>query len=103
MVFSPLTEEQIHSIIDLSLKSLSARLADRNVTLHLTDAAKSYIAGEAYDPLYGARPVKRYLQKYVETALAEMLIRGDCKDGDLVTADASENGLTFRTEEVVSL
>ena len=103
VVFSPLTEEQIHSIIDLSLKSLSARLADRNITLHLTDAAKSYIAGEAYDPLYGARPVKRYLQKYVETALAEMLIRGDCKDGDLVTADASEDGLTFRTEEVVSL
>ena len=103
VVFSPLTESQIEKIIDLTLKSLSARLKDRDITLHLTDAAKSYIAREAYDPLYGARPVKRYLQKYVETELAEMIIRGDCKDGDLVNVDATVDGLTFKAEEVVSL
>ena len=103
VVFSPLTENQIRGIIDLSLGSLCRRLEDRSITLTLTDAAKSYIAKEAYDPHYGARPVKRYLQKYVETELAQMLIRGDCKDGDDVVVDADEDGLTFEAEEVVAL
>ncbi len=101
VVFSPLTESQIGKIIDLSLESLSLKLAERKISLTLTDAAKSYIAKEAYDPHYGARPVKRYLQKHVETALAEMLIRGECTDGDEVTIDASEDGLTFSAEEII--
>ena len=65
----------------------------------LSEDAKSYIARESYDPHYGARPVKRYLQKYVETAVAEMLIRGDCKDGDDILVGTDENGLTFETVE----
>ena len=95
IVFSPLTVEQIKGIIDLSLKSLQKRLEEREITLSLTDEAKTYIANEAYDPAYGARPVKRYLQKHVETELASQIIRGQIKDGDEVTIDADENGLTF--------
>ena len=99
VVFSPLTESQIGQIIELSLKSLSARLAERDMRITLSEDAKSYIARESYDPHYGARPVKRYLQKYVETAVAEMLIRGDCKDGDDILVGTDENGLTFETVE----
>ncbi len=99
VVFSPLTESQIGQIIELSLKSLSARLAEKDMRITLSEDAKSYIARDSYDPHYGARPVKRYLQKYVETAVAEMLIRGDCKDGDDILVGTDENGLTFETVE----
>ena len=97
VVFSPLTEEQIGRIIELALASLEKLLVDRRMTLTITDAAKKFIAKEAYDPHYGARPVKRYLQKNVENQLAEMIIRGDIKDGDDIVINADEQGLTFET------
>jgi ATP-dependent Clp protease ATP-binding subunit ClpB len=98
VVFSPLTEKQIGSIIELALDSLKKRLADRNMSVEITDAARSFIAREAYDPHYGARPVKRYLQKYVETEIANMIIRGDISDGDTVRIDAGDSALTFSKE-----
>ena len=96
VVFSPLTEGQITKIIDIALKGLKARLEERDITLELTEEAKKFIASESYTPAYGARPVKRYLQKYVETALASQLIRGIIADGDHVIVDADETGLVFR-------
>ena len=96
VVFSPLTEEQVIKITELSMKALEARLADRNITLELTDDAKKFIASEAYDPNYGARPVKRYIQRNIETKLAEMIIKGDVADGDRVEIAAGEDGLKFR-------
>ena len=98
VVFSPLTESQIHRIIDLSLAGLEKRLADRDMSAEMTTAAKELIAREAYDPHYGARPVKRYMQKHVETEIAEMIIRGSAKDGDKIIIDADVDGLTFRAE-----
>ncbi len=98
VVFSPLTESQIHRIIDLSLAGLEKRLADRDMSAEMTTAAKELVAREAYDPHYGARPVKRYMQKHVETAIAEMIIRGSAKDGDKIIIDAADDGLTFRAE-----
>ena len=95
VVFSPLTESQIGTIIELSMKSVEKRLADRDMSISLTDGAKEYIAKEAYDPHYGARPVKRYLQKNVETAIAGRIIRGEINDGDHITVGADESGLTF--------
>lgn len=89
VVFSPLTEAQITGIIDIAMKGLVARLAEREITLELTDEAKKFIAGESYTPAYGARPVKRYLQKYVETELAEMIVRGEVLDGDTVVIGVS--------------
>ncbi len=95
IVFSALTINQIIRIIELSLGSLSARLASREMSLNLTDKAKEFIAGEAYDPQYGARPVKRYLQKYVETEIASMIIRGELIDGNTVTIDSDGEKLIF--------
>ena len=96
IVFSALTQEQIKKIIDLSLESLSKRMADREMTLELTDEAKNFIANEAYDPQYGARPVKRYLQKHIETEIASMIIRGDLIDGSTVTIDSDGEKLLFK-------
>ena len=95
VVFSPLTENQIGQIISLSLKGLEKRLADRDITLVLSDAGRDFIAREAYDPNYGARPVNRYIQKYIETELAAKIIRGDIVDGNTVTVTADDNGLKF--------
>ncbi|MBQ1396418.1 MAG: AAA family ATPase, partial [Eubacterium sp.] len=100
VVFSPLTEDQIAKIIDLSLKGLAARLKDRDIELILTDEGRAFIAKEAYDPAYGARPVNRYIQKHVETALAARLIKGDIVDGDRVYITADGNGLDFQVEQV---
>ncbi len=93
VVFSPLTEEQIGKIIDLSLQSLEKLLHDREVTLTITDAAKAFIAKEAYDPHFGARPIKRYIQKHIETEIAQLIIRGDTVDGDEVCIDSDGEGL----------
>lgn len=98
VVFSPLTEKQIERIIELSLNSLERRMKERRMELEITDAAKKFIADEAYDPQYGARPVKRYLQKYVETAIAERIIKGEVKDGDTVLIDADDTGIKVKAK-----
>ena len=97
IVFSALTPDQVKRIIDLSLESLSKRLKDREMSLVITDAAKKFIANEAYDPQYGARPVKRYLQKHIETEIASMIIRGDLIDGGTVTIDCDGDKLIFNS------
>ncbi|MCI8647277.1 MAG: ATP-dependent chaperone ClpB [Firmicutes bacterium] len=98
VVFSPLTESQIQRIIDLSLADIEKRLVDRNIRLALKDEAKAFIAGEAYTPAYGARPVKRYLQKNVETQLAGEIIRGNIKDGDSVEIGSDGEKLIFQVK-----
>ena len=97
IVFSALTMSQITKIIELSLESISKRLADREMKLILTEDAKKFIAKEAYDPQYGARPVKRYLQKYLETEIASMIIKGDLVDGGTVTIDSDGEKLIFKS------
>lgn len=96
IVFSPLTEEQITKIIDLNMKSIEDRLKEREIHLELTDAARAKIAEDSYDPSYGARPVKRYLQSHIENALAEKIIAGDVIDGDTVCIDEKNGGLDYR-------
>ena len=95
VVFSPLTEDQIVRIIELSMKDIERRLEERNIRLTLTDEAKKFIADESYDPAYGARPVKRFLQRNVETELAGEIIRGTVKDGDDVEIGCDGSRLTF--------
>jgi len=99
VVFSPLTEDQIAGIIDISMEALVRRLADRDIHMELTDEARALIARESYLPAFGARPVKRYLQKHLETELAAMLIRGQLSDGQLVRIGCEGDRLTFQTEE----
>jgi ATP-dependent Clp protease ATP-binding subunit ClpB len=95
VLFTPLTIEQVKQIIDLQLKLLQQRLAERHISLEMTDRAKGLIAGAAYDPVYGARPLKRYLQRGIETALARKLIAGDISEHDKVTVDAENGRLVF--------
>lgn len=98
VVFSPLTESQIGRIIELSMTDIERRLEDRNIRLTLKDETKAFIAKEAYTPAYGARPVKRYLQKNVETQLAGEIIRGNIKDGDRVEVGTDGEKLLFKVK-----
>jgi len=96
VMFNPLQKEQIVKIIDLALEDIRKRLHDRHITLTVTDRAKEFIADTAYSPEYGARPVKRYLQKELETELGRLIIRGDITEGTDVLVDAEGSSLTIK-------
>ena len=91
ILFKPLTKDNISGIIDLMVKDLNRRLEDRQISISLTPAAKKYIADAAYDPSYGARPLRRYLQKHVETLSAKLLLEDKVHEGDTIEIDV-ENG-----------
>ncbi len=95
VVFEALTREQLGEIVELQLARLRARLADRGITLELTDAAKEAIAEAGWDPTYGARPLKRALQRMVENPLAMRLLEGEFSEGDTVRVDAQNGELVF--------
>lgn len=87
ILFKPLTAQEISAIVDLLVHDLQQRLAERKIRLRLSDAAKAYIAREAYDPVFGARPLRRFLQHHVETLLAREIIGGEVRDGSSVLID----------------
>ena len=93
--FKPLTREQLGEIVELQLARLRARLADRGIELELTDEAKQMLADAGWDPTYGARPLKRALQRLVENPLALRLLEGEFADGDTVRVDAKDGELVF--------
>jgi ATP-dependent Clp protease ATP-binding subunit ClpB len=95
VMFKPLTLAEITQIVDLLMTLLRQRLADRKITIELTAAAKEYIAREGYDPVFGARPLKRFLQREVETNLSRKLLKGEIPDGSHVTVDFTSGLLTF--------
>jgi ATP-dependent Clp protease ATP-binding subunit ClpB len=96
VVFEPLGREQIQQIVDIQLRALQARLSDRKLTLTLTDDARAYLAEKGYDPAFGARPLKRLIQREIQDALAMKLLAGDIGEGDEVVVDRAEDGLVFR-------
>ena len=98
IVFHQLTEEQLRSIVDLMVKDLQGRLADRKLNIKLSDKAKSWLAKEGYDPVYGARPLRRAIERYVENPLSAKLLRGEFSQGDTVMVDLGDEGLTFTTK-----
>ena len=91
IMFKPLTKSNIGKIVDLMVSELDKRLADQELSLELTDAAKDQVIENGYDPVYGARPLKRYLQKYVETLAARKILSGDVHAGDTLVLDV-QNG-----------
>ncbi|MCD8241952.1 MAG: ATP-dependent chaperone ClpB [Lachnospiraceae bacterium] len=97
ILFKPLTKDNIGNIIDLMLADVNRRLADRELSLELTEAAKAYIVENGYDPVYGARPLKRYIQKYVETAAARYILSGEVGAGSIMTVDVGPDGLCIRS------
>jgi len=100
ILFRPLLLSEIEKIVDLLLTALRARLAAQGITLTLTDVARSFIARSAYDPVYGARPLKRYLQREVETLIARGIITGSFTEGSIVIVDVIEGQLRLRSEQV---
>ena len=94
--YKPLTKEEIGGVVDLLLTHLKARLADRQLTLEVTDAAKQAIVDGGYDPIYGARPLKRFIQSRVETLVAREIIARDPMPGTTLTVDAENGELVLR-------
>ncbi|MGG7212727.1 ATP-dependent chaperone ClpB [Clostridium nigeriense] len=98
IMFKPLSENGIKKIIDIFLKEVSGRLKDKNITLKVTDKAKTIMAREGYDPVYGARPLKRYIQNSIENTLARKIIKGDIGYGSNVMVDEEDDQLVIKSE-----
>ena len=93
IVFKQLTEPQVRQIVDLDVKQLNDRLFDRHMSLELTDAAKDLLAQKGFDPLLGARPLRRVIQRDIEDAISEKILMGDLEDGQRVKVDAEGEGI----------
>ena len=98
IMFKPLTKENIGGIVDLMVKELSDRLVDQELSLELTDAARTQVIENGYDPVYGARPLKRYLQNYVETLAAKKILSGDVHQGDTLVLDVKDGEFVINTK-----
>ena len=96
IMFKPLTKENLSGIIDILMEGLKKRLADKPLRLEVTDAAKSLIIERGCDPIYGARPLKRYLQSAAETLIAKEILRGDLAAGSTLVLDAENGELSCR-------
>ncbi len=99
IVFHELTEEQLRNIVDLMVKDLQNRLADRKLAIEISDNAKSWLAQIGYDPTYGARPLRRAIEQYVENPLSSKILRGEFKEGDTIRVNRSNDGLTFKAKK----
>ena len=95
IIFKDLTLEDVERIVDLQMQEIASRLADQGLGVELTDAARRWLAREGFDPQFGARPLRRALQRHVESPLSIKLLRGDFQEGDSVIVDAGEEGLVF--------
>ena len=98
ILFKPLTKDNIGGIVDLMVKELSNRLAAQELSLELTDAARTQVIENGYDPVYGARPLKRYLQNYVETLAAKKILSGDVHAGDTLVLDVKDGEFVINTK-----
>jgi ATP-dependent Clp protease ATP-binding subunit ClpA len=99
VVFEALTREQLADVAELQLARLRERLAERRIELELTDAAKAVLAEAGWDPTYGARPLKRAIQRLVENPLAARLLAGEFAEGDTIRIDAADGELVFERAE----
>jgi ATP-dependent Clp protease ATP-binding subunit ClpC len=95
VIFQPLTEEQIRLIVDLVMKDIQKRLAERKITVELTKKAKDKVAKEGFDPAFGARPLRRTMQRLIENTLSTKILKGELKEGAHVIVDAGTGGFTF--------
>ena len=95
ILFQRLSQEHMAPIVEIQVARVQRLLADRKVTIELTDAAQAWLGRVGYDPVYGARPLRRAVQKYVQDPLADMILRGDVPDGSAVKVDEGDGGLGF--------
>ena len=94
IMFRPLTKQNIRAIIDLLAEDVNRRLEEKEIQIELTEAAKDFIVDGGYDPMYGARPLKRYLQKNVETLAAKLILAGNVGRGSAILIDVKDGKLT---------
>jgi len=99
VVFHSLTEADLKQILEIQLHRLRARLAERHIGIELTPEAAKHLAREGYDPVYGARPLKRAIQKELETPIGRRILRGEIADGQTVVVDWKDGEFTFTTKE----
>ena len=95
VIFEPLKKSDLHHIVDIQLGRLRKLLEDRKLTLEMTEAAKAFLGEHGYDPVYGARPLKRAIQKYLQDPLAMKVLSGEYQPGDTVSVDAGKGELRF--------
>ena len=103
ILFRPLNKDNIYHIIDLLVKDVNRRLADKEISLSLTEAAKNYVVEGGYDPTYGARPLKRYLQKHVETLAAKLMLEGEIRAGETIVIDVENEKLAAHIQEYMQV
>ena len=102
IIFKPLSLEDIKEIVNIQIDHLAHRLEERNISLELTDSAKEVVAESGYDPVYGARPLKRTIQKLIQDPLATEILKGDFKDGDHVVVDTDKDNKLILAKDVKS-
>ena len=103
ILFKPLNKDNIYHIIDLLVKDVNRRLADKEISISLTEAAKNYVVEGGYDPTYGARPLKRYLQKHVETLAAKLMLEGEIRAGETIVIDVENEKLAAHIQEYMQV
>jgi ATP-dependent Clp protease ATP-binding subunit ClpC len=99
IIFNPLSLEQVQRMIDLQVRLVAERLGEQGLVIELTDAARVWLAKQGYDPQFGARPLKRAIQRFVESPLSVQLLKGNFQRGDVVLVDANDTGITFTKQE----
>jgi ATP-dependent Clp protease ATP-binding subunit ClpB len=95
VIFDPLTRDELAHIVELQVRALGTRLKERRIELEVTEAAREWLADTGYDPAYGARPLRRLVQKEIGDRLARALLAGEIRDGQTVTVDRGDDGLTL--------
>jgi ATP-dependent Clp protease ATP-binding subunit ClpA len=100
IVFEPLTQKELRQIVDIMLREVEARLAERNVTIALTEGAKDELAREGYDRVYGARPLRRTIERKIENPLSKRILAGEFREGDHVQVDFASSEYVFEKTSV---
>jgi len=100
IIFHPLTEEHLKSIVDLLIREVERRLAERKIKLEVNEEAKAWLAQKGYDPVYGARPLRRAIQRYVENPISTKILQGEFKEGDMIAIGLKEDNLSFAARKV---
>jgi len=99
IIFHPLTEEHLKSIVVLLIREVERRLAERKIKLEVSDEAKAWLAQKGYDPVYGARPLRRTIQRYMENPMSSKILQGEFKEGDTIVVSLEEDKLHFATRK----
>jgi len=100
VIFHPLTKEHLKSIVDLLVHEVEQRLAERRIKLEVNEEARAWLVQKGYDPMYGARPLRRAVQKYVENPISTKILQGEFKEGDTITIGLKEDNLSFAARKV---